>query len=370
MDRPQHPTHSQIEGEQQMKWLYSIAAFGLVCTMGCRTKGPAFDPRYSTAPPSFAAVTLSNRLDPAWLRPATNAYRLGPGDVIEIEIMGDAQARAAATVGPDGKIYYSLLPGLSAWGLTLSETSDVLKSEMAKFIRATPEPAVVLRSVASKRFSVMGAVPNPGVYTLAAPMTLLEAISLAGGVPTASGTTDDAIDFSKSFILRDGQFLPVDLERLLKRGDLTQNVYVEAGDLVFLRPVSVPTIYVFGAVNSPNILPFNRNRTLATTIITAGGLQKYAQRTHVAIVRGGLTQPHIADVNYHAIVTGEAPDVPLEPGDIVYVPLSPFRFVYQLAEEVVNQFVRTIAVNEGRNLVDPAKRPVDISSPFGIDTGQ
>jgi polysaccharide biosynthesis/export protein len=352
-----------------MKWFLLILSIVVACATGCRTKGPAFSPQATGLYPAFSSVTLSNGVDPAWLRPATEPYRLGPGDVIDIEMLEDGQPRTSAAVGPDGKIYYSLLPGLSVWGLTLGETRELLRTETARFTRGMPEPSVRLHAAGSKRVSILGSVPNPGVFPLAAPTTLLEAISLAGGIPTTAGA-EDAADFSKSFVLRNGHFLPVNLERLLKRGDLSQNIYLQPDDLVFIRPASIPSIYILGAVNAPNIVPFSRNRSLAATIISAGGLQKYAQKSHVAIIRGGLTQPRIAEVDYQAIVKGHTLDVLLEPGDIIYVPFVPYRQLAQLAESVLDQFVRTVAVNEGQAIGSPRSQPVGVSSPFGITPAQ
>jgi polysaccharide biosynthesis/export protein len=339
----------------------------LIGLVGCQSKGPGFDPRSSSVPAAFTPVVLTNRIDPAWLRPAVEPYRLGPGDVIEIEMIGEAQARSTTTVGPDGKVYYSLLPGVSVWGLTLAETTDLLKNETAKYTRATPEPVIMLRLAASRRISILGSIPSPGVYPLPAPTTLLEAISTAGGIPAGPGAGDDGADLSRSFVLRDGHFIPVNFEQLLKRGDLSQNIYLRPDDLVFIRPANIPSIYIIGAVAAPNMVPYSRQRSsVAQAIIAAGGMLKYAQKTKVAIIRGGLTQPRIAEVDYQAIVKGRISDVLLEPGDIVYVPFSPFRQVAQLAESILDQFVRTVAVNEGQAIGSSKSQPVGVSSPFGF----
>ena len=95
------------------------------------------------------------------------------------------------------------------------------------------------------------------------------------------------------------------------------------------------------------MVPYSRELTVARAIVAGGGTVKYAMPGKVMIIRGGLTEPRIAEVNYQGIVTGRARDVRLEPGDIVYVPYSPLRRVSQLVEDVLDQFVRTIAVNEG-----------------------
>jgi hypothetical protein len=63
-------------------------------------------------------------------------------------------------------------------------------------------------------------------------------------------------------------------------------------------------------------------------------------------------------------------NVRLQPGDIVYVPYTPYRMLAQLAEDVLDQFVRTVAVNQATYVVTGEDdRPVPITAPYGISTG-
>jgi polysaccharide export outer membrane protein len=345
-----------------MKFFLILATLALLA-VGCRTKGPAFDPYApgsADAAGTFVPVDLTNRSIAALRTAPVEPYRLGPGDVIEVETLGDAAGRANLTVGPDGKIYYSLLPGISVWGLTLADTRALIQRDMTRFTRATPELVVNLRQAASQRVWVLGSVATPGVYSLTTPTTLLEALASSGWTSAA----EDSTDLARSFVLRDGQMLPVDFERLLKNGDLSQNIYLRPDDFVFVRPSDLPSIYLLGAVNLPNVIPYSRDLSVAKAIILAGGTLKYAQQSRVVIVRGGLNQPKIADVNYKAIVTGKAPDARLQPGDIVYVPFSPFRHLGQLTEDILDQFVRTVAVNEGSAL-GGSDQTLQIVQPFG-----
>jgi protein involved in polysaccharide export with SLBB domain len=351
-----------------MRILATLFSLFLLCGAGCHSTGPKFDPSQSTplaGNEAFTPAGLTNLLSPALLQAPIEPFRLGPGDVIEAETIGESTGRSTMTVGPDGKIYYSLLAGISVWNLTLAETRTLLQREMAKFTRATPELVINLRTVGSKRIWVLGAVPGAGVFPLATPVTLLEAISLAGGLPTTGATIDDGADLQRSFVLRDGRLLPVDFERLFKRGDLSQNIYLQPDDFIYVPPANLPSVYVLGAVGSPNILPFSRDLTLARVIIMAGGTVKYGLTDKAIIIRGGLNQPKIAEVNYAAIVQGRAIDVRLEPGDVVYVPFTPFRKLAELVETVLDQTVRTTAANYGIYVADPNGAPVSISAPIG-----
>jgi polysaccharide biosynthesis/export protein len=374
-----------------------VAALFIVAATGCRTRGPLFNPRSAgvdSVEGDFASAGLTNRIDKSMLTPSTEPYRLGPGDVIEVETIGEAKSGVVLSLGPDGKIYYNLLPGLSVWGMSLAEARAMLQREMATYTRATPELVINLRGVASKKVWVLGAVSSPGVYGLATPTTLLDALAASGstqgpgdtkngeggsggqgrgegrsGRGFGPGIDDGAADYSRSFILRNGKRLPVDFDRLLKGGDLTQNIFLEPDDFIFVRPMELASVYVLGAVNGPHIATYRRDLTVSELLINAGGTAKYAQNGKVVIVRGGLSEPKIAEVDYQAIVTGKAINVRLQPGDIVYVPYTPYRMLAQLAEDVLDQFVRTVAVNQATYIVTGEDNPVPITAPYGISTG-
>jgi polysaccharide biosynthesis/export protein len=346
-------------------WLYS-ALLAVGCCSACRSRPPAAESGpfpVKLATNVFTAVSPMNRIQEEWLKPPVDFFRLGPGDVIEVELIGGKELPSTTMVGPDGKIYYSLLPGLFVWGLSLSEARDLLEEEMAKQLRERPEIGLTLKAVGSRRIWILGSVVTPGVYSLATPVTLLEAIAAAGGIAQATSGTAETADLSKSFVLRHGRPIAVDLKKLLHGGDLSQNIYLQPDDYVYLRPAATKEVYVLGTVVTPNIVPFTTRMSLATAIAYTGGPAKYASLSHVAIVRGSLTQPSIATVNFHHVLQGKLPDVELEPGDLVYVPTSPLVRLEIFADTILTSFVQTIAVNEGRNAVVPFGPPVGVSLP-------
>jgi hypothetical protein len=71
---------------------------------------------------------------------------------------------------------------------------------------------------------------------------------------------------------------------------------------------------------------------------------------HVAVVRGSLSHPEIAIIDYKYVLRGMSQDVALQPGDIVYVPFSPYRYLTKYAQLVVDTFVSSVAINGGEQL--------------------
>src|SRR5581483_7611142 len=114
----------------------------------------------------------------------------------------------------------------------------------AKYIREQPQLNLTLREVGSKQVWLLGRFQQPGVYPMAGPMTLLEAISMGGGSQTFAGAQEvrpgplgeELADLKRSFVLRNGQLVPVNLQRLLNDGDVSQNIYLQSDDFVYFAP--------------------------------------------------------------------------------------------------------------------------------------
>jgi len=354
--------------------LFCFSGLLLATVVGCSSTG-----KRAAAPAQFADLTANSpspaaanqvKLDqvkpdplkPEWLRPGTEPFTLGPGDRLEIEILGALNSRAVTAVGPDGKIYYHLLPGMNVWGLTLAETRDLLQKELGKYL-TEPQLTVTLREVASKHVWLLGRLSRPGVYPLAAPMTLLEAIALAGGTASAGGaqvSLQELADLRHSFVMRQGQFLPVDFTRLLQQGDTSQNIYLQPDDFVYVPSASAQQVYVMGAVKAPRSVLYTDGMTLVSAMTSASGaatvgwfvpsnygIMPDAYLSHVAIVRGSLSEPQMSIVDYGAIIKGKARDVLLEPGDIVFVPNAPYATLKRYLNTILGTFITTVAANEG-----------------------
>jgi len=309
--------------------------------------GPTFDPRAS-GEQAFQNLSATNAIDPAWLKMPTAEFRLGPGDHLDVELLGGGQGSQPTLVGPDGKIYFDLLPGLEVWGLTSAQTRELLERELARYYK-NPRVVVTLREVRSARVWVLGRLNTPGIYPLEGPMTIIDAVTRAGGLYSAqfTGTTEELADLQHSFLLRHGKFLPVNFKKLIHEGDLSQNVFLEPDDFIFLPSALASEVYVLGAVASPRPVSFKDQVTLSSAIATAHGTLPDAWLGEVVIIRGSLTDPHYAVVNYRDILNGKAPEVPLEPRDIVYVPDHPLGLLRNALKVAVDMFVRTVAANEG-----------------------
>lgn len=338
-------------------WRCCAVAGLLILAAGCRTAQPQSHKlgRVAANAVTLNTVTFTNHIDPALLQPPDELFTLGPGDKLEIELIGEPLSRTETVVGPDGKIYFELLSGIDVWGQTLAQARAQIEGELSKYIRREPKVSLVLRDVESKRIWVLGRVQAPGLYVMTAPMTLLEAISMAGGTMSltsfrdqaAAGVSVELADLWHSFVIRQGKLLPVDFGRLYEEGDLSQNIYLQPDDFIYFPSATASDVYVLGAVTQPQPVPYTEGLTVAGAIASAFGTTKGAYLHHVAVVRGSLSQPQITIVDYKEVIRGKAPDLALQPHDIVYVPYSPYRYLEHYAEIIVNTFVSAAAINAG-----------------------
>ena len=342
---------------------------------GCATKT-------ANTPVAAAPVAISDEsrgaVDTAWLKPPSAEFTLGPGERVVIDVVGESNTRVETVVGPDGKVYYEMLSGIDVWGRTLSQAREALETALKEYYRETPHVNLTLQEVGSKHVWVLGRLGAPGLYPLNGPTTLLDAISAAGGpaagqssaqlsngaTVTMSNPSRTAGDLSQAFVVRNGHPLPVNVQRLLQQGDMTQNIYLQPDDLIYLPSPRSGDIYVLGAVAQARAVRVPGQPTLISAIASAGGTIENAYLSHVAVVRGGVTDPAIAVYDYRAIVTGKAPDVRLEPSDIVYVPKTPYSILARYLDLIVTTFVRTVGVNAGARAAN-VNSNISVSVPVG-----
>ena len=196
-------------------------AFG-VLLLGISSVLPAQSPPSSNASPP--AKDTPGAAEPVTPR---KGYRIGTGDVLQVVVYKEPDASVPdATVRSDGKISMPMLGEVEVQGLTPSELEKSLELRLAKFINE-PEVTVLIRTVQSERIYVVGKVRKEGPIRLAGPMTIMQAMSEAGGPTEFAKTT-------RIYLLRsDGpnQFrIPFNYKDVVRGRHPEQNILVQAGD--------------------------------------------------------------------------------------------------------------------------------------------
>jgi polysaccharide biosynthesis/export protein len=155
-------------------------------------------------------------------------YLIGPQDVLDINVWKEAELTRSVPVRPDGKISLPLLNDVQASGLTPMQLAGRIATGLKKFV-ADPQVTVVVSQINSQRIYILGEVNRAGQFPLLPGMTMLEALSSAGGFTIFAHTT-------KIYLLRktDGkqEKYPFNYKDVIRGKAPDENLQLKAGDTI------------------------------------------------------------------------------------------------------------------------------------------
>jgi polysaccharide biosynthesis/export protein len=299
--------------------------------------------------------------------PSDSRYRIGPGDVLNIQIFNRPQlSRDAVRVDGNGMIRLPWIEGeIRAACRTETEVAAEIIARYRSLLRA-PQVGVFIKEYQSQPVAVIGAVNQPGRYQLQRPVRLLELLTFAGGPAERAGRAVNIIhaaptpyceQLEKSAVASDAAVAPeavaaqtaagaappawgenaadgadgftsLNLSAVM-RGTAEANPLVRPGDIVTLPDAE--QIYVVGNVLRPASLPLRGPVTVSQAVAMAGGLLPASKADRVQIVRQTPAGKTEIFVDLKAVEKRGAEDVELQANDIVNVPTAGGK-----------QFVRTL----------------------------
>jgi polysaccharide export outer membrane protein len=230
-----------------------------------------------------------------------------------------AQSPAAFVVDQGGVVQFPYVGAIKLAGLTELQARKVLSDKLIKSIK---KPDITLRVLAfrSKKIYIDGDIKTPGNQAIDdVPMTLLEAVSRAGGfLPTA--------DQSNILVTRAGVQYPINLPLLVRRGVDPSSVMLDTGDIVRVRSRDENKVYVLGEVTAPKALPMNNGRlTLAEALGEAGGInQLSASARQIYVIRNAsATNPLVYNLDASSpVALALADNFELDARDVVFIDAS------------------------------------------------
>lgn len=303
-------------------------------------------------------------------------YIVGPGDILTIHYWvpsreeGFRQTVYAAAVRPDGKISFTFADDIPVSGHTVGEIKTTLTGLARRYLRE-PRIEVAVQEFRSKAVLLSGQintfphrqeVSGPGRYPLVGKTRVLDMITAAGGAIT--GKEAGNADLRRVGLIRQGNRYALDLSSALSRGDVSDNVVLDDGDMIIVpeMPACGERVYAFGQVVSPGVLPLRDSPDLSTAIALAGGTTLAADKTDIKIIRGyreSPGNPRILSVNLDqsAQPGGSARNMPLQAGDIVYVPGSESGNLAELIVAITAALDFTADCRSPRTRDLPAQQP-------------
>lgn len=268
-------------------------------------------------------------------------YELGPGDTLNFALHGQPKLKKLAVpVAPDGTISFLQAKQVDVRGKTIDELRDSMNAILEEY-QGESKLIITPAALGSKRYTVLGEVRNNGSYPLERPTSLLNALARSGGFNLGSSGLDaiELADLRRSFIVRHGERMTVDIEALYLKGDLKHNVQLEPGDYIYIASKLRNDVYVFGAVANPGVKPMQAGFTTLGAVAAAGGFTRDGWKDRVLVIRGRLDKPETKIAELRKVLHGKATDFELEPGDIVYVHNRPWAFAEKLLDTAIYAYI-------------------------------
>jgi polysaccharide biosynthesis/export protein len=243
---------------------------------------------------------------------------IGPGDLVSINVFDTPEMTQEVRVSDAGTVRLQLIGDIKIGGQTPAAAGKTIEDALISHqIMKAPQVSVRVKDYVTQDVSVLGQVKNPGPYQITTPQTVLRVIALAGGLSEDAdrkitiqrhNQTDQKVDY----------YLANNADQAVQTA-----VLVNPGDTVIVP--RAPIVYILGDVGRPGgyaIATNDSKLTMLQLVAMAGSTNKTAKSNLKLIRKDSDGQQKEIPVQLAAIQKGKQPDIPLQQGDIVYVPFS------------------------------------------------
>jgi polysaccharide export outer membrane protein len=255
------------------------------------------------------------------------AQKIGPNDLIAVSVYGSPELTRTVRVGADGLIRLPMLrQRIRAEGLFPEDLETAITAALStEQILVDPVVTVTIAEYHSRPISIAGAVRNPVTFQAAGPVTLLDALTRAGGLREDAGPE---ILVSRAQPGEDGQIAAlvqrIPVKSLIDLADPDMNLRLGGGEEI--RVPEVGKVYVVGTVMRPGAFPV-QNSSSETTVLQmlalAEGLARFASKqAYIYRLDPATGSKNEIEIALRKILDRKAADVPLQPNDILYIPDS------------------------------------------------
>jgi len=275
-------------------------------------------------------------------------YLIGPGDKVRVEVWNRPSLSGEHIVGPYGLVTLPMLGVFEMGGLRRENSAKAITELYSKYYD-NPIVTVGISKYMNNRVYVLGRVANPGVIHFSGDGTLLEALAMAGGLPTL----DKTIFLSKCYIVRGkNQIIWIDLLQLLQRPNLKLNIRLANNDIIYIPESMDAAVFVMGEVKTPGSYQIQTaGLTLLDVINLSGGPTEDANINEIRLIRGMREKEGVKTVDLDAMLArGDfAQNYLLKDNDIIYFPkkgIAEFNYYLRQFDPFLRTFISGTIVYE------------------------
>ncbi|MGC2064115.1 MAG: polysaccharide biosynthesis/export family protein [Thermodesulfovibrionales bacterium] len=251
-------------------------------------------------------------------------YKIGPEDLLEIDVFQVPELKTSARVSAKGYIKLHLVDKIEASGLSVAELESLIAKRLEQYM-TEPVVSVFVKEFRSQQVSVLGSVKNPLVYYVTGQKYLLDMLSLAGGLTPEAGTDCIVQTVTGGSTEKNArERIVIDLNELLIKGRTELNIPVHSGDVIQVPRSGI--FFVTGSVQAPGEFQLRGKTTLTQALSMAKGLSFEASSSAIKIYRDtGNPQREVLDVDYDSILAGKTLDTELIDRDIIIIGNNPIK---------------------------------------------
>jgi protein involved in polysaccharide export with SLBB domain len=244
--------------------------------------------------------------------PVPSEYVVGPGDRIEVQLIGNSRGRHSLTVNRDGRIMFPELGPIAVAGMRFEELKARIEQRVSEQMIGT-QAVVTMGDLRSIRVFVLGETERPGSYTVSGLSTITNALFASGGVKTIGSLRNIQLKRNGQLVTR------LDLYDLLLNGDTSNDVRLLPGDVIFIPPVGT-TAGVTGEIRRPAIYELKGEATAADLLHLGGGLTPEADARLATINRIDERRDRVVlDVD---LSNAQSRGMRLRAGDVLRIPAA------------------------------------------------
>ncbi len=251
--------------------------------------------------------------------PEQTEYLIGPSDLLTVTVFETEDLNAEARVSSRGYISLPILDRVNVLDLTVAEAEEKIETLLKEKYLQNPHVSVFIKDRVSNQITLVGSFNKPGNYDFVSGRRLLDIIAVAEGM------TDNAAAIA--YLTREDrktgkqQYYVVDLEALVKDGNMDYNVAISGGDVIFIPEAG--KCFVDGAVRKPGSYPVKGDMTITEAIVLAGGLASYADNDKIKLVRyNGNGKRVIISLSFNDLQEGLGDTIKIKDQDVIFAESS------------------------------------------------
>ncbi len=286
----------------------------------------------SASAPQATPVAARSNGDPADLL-------IGAGDLLEVSLYGMPDFKTDVRVNSGGEISLPMLGTVAVGGLSIEQAQALIERKLSqKGLFNDPHVTVFEKEYATQGISVLGEVQKPGIYSLLGSRKLYDALSAAGGTTPKAGR----------YVLithRNAPEHPVRVPLLTGTPEsMENNVAVEPGDTVVVSKAGV--VYVVGDVRQPGgfVMENGNDISVLKAIALAQGTNPNAALNAAKLIRKTPEGPKDVALSLKKMLAAKAPDLQLQPDDVVFIPGSAGKSAAKRGAEAILQMATGVAI--------------------------